>query len=33
LLEGGHFALDEAADEIAIRIERFLTAHNIGAGG
>ena len=32
-LDAGHFALDEAADEIAVRIEKFLTAHNTGAGG
>jgi pimeloyl-ACP methyl ester carboxylesterase len=30
LLEAGHFALDEAADEIAARIAAFLPAHGIG---
>jgi pimeloyl-ACP methyl ester carboxylesterase len=30
LLEAGHFALDEAADEIAGRIDAFLAAHGIG---
>ena len=30
LLEAGHFALDEAADEIARRIDVFLSAHSIG---
>jgi len=29
LLEAGHFALDEAADEIAARINVFLSAHGI----
>jgi pimeloyl-ACP methyl ester carboxylesterase len=30
LREAGHFALDEAADEIAARIAAFLPAHGIG---
>ncbi len=30
LLEAGHFALDEAADEIAARIDTFLSARAIG---
>jgi pimeloyl-ACP methyl ester carboxylesterase len=33
LLEAGHFALDEAADEIAAHIEAFLSAHGIGTRG
>jgi pimeloyl-ACP methyl ester carboxylesterase len=30
LLEAGHFALDEAADEIAVRVDAFLSAHESG---
>jgi len=30
LLEAGHFALDEAAPEIAARIDAFLTSRGIG---
>jgi pimeloyl-ACP methyl ester carboxylesterase len=30
LLEAGHFALDEAAEEIATRIAAFLSAHGVG---
>jgi pimeloyl-ACP methyl ester carboxylesterase len=33
LLEAGHFALDEAADEIAARIDAFLSTHGIGKRG
>jgi pimeloyl-ACP methyl ester carboxylesterase len=33
LLEGGHFALDEAADEIAARIDAFLRVRSIAASG
>jgi pimeloyl-ACP methyl ester carboxylesterase len=33
ILDAGHFALDEAAQEIAARIETFLRAHGIGGHG
>jgi pimeloyl-ACP methyl ester carboxylesterase len=33
LLEAGHFALDEAADEIAARIDTFLSTSGIGKRG
>lgn len=33
LLEAGQFALDEAADEIAARIDSFLSTRGIGKRG